>query len=101
MDKFTDRVSYYDKKAFGAINRYWAKAVNFLRAKEVLAEFLGTFVLVVSEGGLQIVKWWFLYAWYTVVFLCQFSNHYYIHIATGFHLEILVRGGRWVSMAII
>ena len=49
MEKITDRVDYYDKKIFGAINKYWAKAVKLLRAKEFLAEFLGTFVLVVSK----------------------------------------------------
>lgn len=49
MEKIRDRVDYYDKKTFGTIDRYWAKAVKLLRAKEVLAEFLGTFVLVVSK----------------------------------------------------
>ena len=48
MEKFNDCVDRYDKKIFGTINKYWAKAVKLLRAKEFLAEFLGTFVLVVS-----------------------------------------------------
>ena len=48
MEKFTKCVDRYDKKIFGTINKYWAKTVNYLRAKEFLAEFLGTFVLVVS-----------------------------------------------------
>ena len=49
MEKFTNIVDRYDKKLFGAINKYWAKTVRFLRAKEFLAEFLGTFVLIVSS----------------------------------------------------
>ena len=48
MEDFVHRVSYYDKKTFGTINEYWAKAVRLIRAKEFFAEFLGTFVLVVS-----------------------------------------------------
>ena len=48
MEDFAHRVSYYDKKAFGIINQYWATAIKFVRAKEFFAEFLGTFVLVVS-----------------------------------------------------
>jgi hypothetical protein len=48
MTKFTDIVEHYDKKLFGSINKYWAKIVKLFRAKEFLAEFLGTFVLVVS-----------------------------------------------------
>ena len=49
MKKFTDIIDRYDKKLFGAINKYWAKTVKFLRAKEFLAEFLGTFILVVRS----------------------------------------------------
>jgi hypothetical protein len=49
MTKFTDIVDHYDKKVFGTITKYWAKIVKLLRAKEFLAEFLGTFVLVVSS----------------------------------------------------
>ena len=42
-------LAFYDKRVFGAINEYWATAVRFIRAREVFAEFLGTFVLVVSD----------------------------------------------------
>ena len=48
MEKFTKCADRYDKKIFGTINKYWAKTVKYLRATEFLAEFLGTFVLVVS-----------------------------------------------------
>ena len=43
-------IAFYDKRMFGAINKYWATAVQFIRAREVFAEFLGTFVLVVSDS---------------------------------------------------
>lgn len=48
MEDCTRRVAYYDKKVFGTINEYWATAVKVIRAREVFAEFLGTFMLVVS-----------------------------------------------------
>ena len=48
MEKLTNCVTEYDKKFFGTINEYWAKAVKFIRAKEFFAELLGTFMLVVS-----------------------------------------------------
>ena len=48
MEDCTRRVAYYDKKVFGTINEYWATAVKLIRAREVFAEFLGTFMLVVS-----------------------------------------------------
>ena len=55
MKKFTDIIDRYDRKLFGAINKYWAKIVKFLRAKEFLAEFLGTFILVVRSVKLFII----------------------------------------------
>ena len=55
MEKFTDCVDRYDKKVFGTINKYWAKTVKFLRGKEFLAEFLGTFVLVVSTVKIMFI----------------------------------------------
>ena len=48
MEDFRRRYTYYEKKLFGVVNEYWATAVKFVRAKEFFAEFLGTFVLVVS-----------------------------------------------------
>ena len=51
MEKLTNCVTEYDKKFFGTINEYWAKAVKFIRAKEFFAELLGTFMLVVSIYG--------------------------------------------------
>ena len=51
MEEFNEykrRLVFYDAKVFGAINRYWAMAVRFVRAKEFFAELLGTFMLIVS-----------------------------------------------------
>ena len=48
MGDFTHHYSYCEKKLFGTVNEYWAKAIKFVRAKEFFAEFLGTFVLLVS-----------------------------------------------------
>ena len=48
MEDFSRCYSYYNKKVFGKVNESWAAAVKFVRAKEFLAEFLGTFVLLVS-----------------------------------------------------
>ena len=48
MEKLTSCATEYDKKIFGSINKYWAKAVKLIRAKEFFAELLGTFMLVVS-----------------------------------------------------
>ena len=48
MGECLNRVEYYDKKVFGIINQYWSATVKFLRAKEFLAELVGTFMLVVS-----------------------------------------------------
>ena len=42
------QIADYDKMIFGTINKYWAKAVKLIRAKEFFAELLGTFILVVS-----------------------------------------------------
>ena len=47
--EFKRRVVYYDAKVFGIINQYWAAAVKFVHAKEFFAEFLGTFILIVSD----------------------------------------------------
>ena len=44
-------IADYDRKIFGSINKYWAKAVKLVRAKEFLAELLGTFILVVSYNS--------------------------------------------------
>ena len=48
MEQIVQHIADYDKMIFGAINKYWAKAVKLIRAKEFLAELLGTFILVVS-----------------------------------------------------
>ena len=48
LDKVTEKLSDYDRKVFGTITKYWAAAVKFVRAREFLAELLGTFMLVVS-----------------------------------------------------
>ena len=48
MEKLTSCVTEHDKKFFESINKYWAKAVKVIRAKEFFAELLGTFMLVVS-----------------------------------------------------
>ena len=50
LDDFKAKVSDYDRKVFGTITKYWARAVRFVRAKEFLAEMLGTFMLVVSAS---------------------------------------------------
>ena len=48
MEDFSRYYSCYNKKIFGKVNESWAAAVKLVRAKEFLAEFLGTFVLLVS-----------------------------------------------------
>ena len=48
MEQIVQHIADYDKMIFGTINKYWAKAVKLIRAKEFFAELLGTFILVVS-----------------------------------------------------
>ena len=48
MEHIVQQISNYDKIVFGAINKYWTKAVKSIQAKEFFAELLGTFILVVS-----------------------------------------------------
>jgi acyl-ACP thioesterase len=49
MKQIKQHISDYDKMIFGTMNKYCAKAVRLIRAKEFLAELLGTFILVVSS----------------------------------------------------
>ena len=53
MEHIVQQISHYDKIVFGAINKYWARAVKSIQAKEFFAELLGTFILVVSEINMQ------------------------------------------------
>ena len=50
-EQIAQYIANYDKKIFGTINKYWAKAIKLIRAKEFLAELLGTFILVVSYSN--------------------------------------------------
>jgi hypothetical protein len=49
MKQIKQHIADYDKMIFGTMNKYWAEAVKLIRAKEFLAELLGTFILVVSS----------------------------------------------------
>ena len=55
MEKIKDRVSSFDKRVFATINKYWAKAIKIVRAKDFLAEILGTFVLVVRMTACKLI----------------------------------------------
>lgn len=55
MEDFIHRCSYYEKKFFGTVNEYWAKVIKCVRAREFFAEFLGTFVLIVSYSVTSLV----------------------------------------------
>jgi glycerol uptake facilitator-like aquaporin len=48
MEHFCRCYSYYNLKVFGKVNEHWAAAIKFVRAREFFAEFLGTFMLLVS-----------------------------------------------------
>ena len=48
LQHIAQHIADYDKMIFGTINKYWAKAIKLIRAKEFFAELLGTFILVVS-----------------------------------------------------
>ena len=50
MKQVVQQIDEYDKMIFGTLNKYWAKAIEMIRAKEFLAELLGTFILVVSNN---------------------------------------------------
>ena len=39
--------------AMNVVRRSWARAVKIVRMREVFAEFLATFALVVGEGGIE------------------------------------------------
>ena len=42
------RVAMLNKRSRDVIERQWAKVVRLIHAREFFAEFLGTFVLIVS-----------------------------------------------------
>lgn len=50
MENFRHSVCcfHYERQLFGKVSEYWAAAIKFIRAREFFAEFLGTFVLLVS-----------------------------------------------------
>ncbi len=61
-----ERAKKSHAKAIGLINTYYAKAIRLIHAREFMAEFLATFILVVRHACQE--------CFYNAIFCSNFSH---------------------------